>query len=162
MTNTRITSVEALAGHVGREINVGRWVLVTQEMVTAFAHATGDHYFIHTDPEAAKASKFGGTVAHGFFTLSMLAGFLVDDLPGVQLDLPEGTNLNYGLNRVRFIAPVPVGSRIRVRSVLKEASYHAQGHYAQIVREQTVEIEGAERPALIAETVTRRYFKPAN
>jgi len=158
MNSTRIESIDALARHIGQEINLGAWVTVTQTMVNAFAEATGDRYFIHVDPERARASKFGGTVAHGFFTLSMLAGFLVDDLSGLQVDLPEGTNLNYGLNKVRFIAPVPVGSRIRVRAVLKDASYDATGNYVQIVREQTVEIEGAARPALVAETVTRRYF----
>lgn len=162
MNTERIESVEALHAHIGREVNLGKWVVVTQDMVTMFAEATGDRYFIHVDPERAAKSVFGRTVAHGFFTLSMLAGFLVEDMDGLVVELPPGTNLNYGLNRVRFIAPVPVGSRIRVRIVLKDVSWDEAHTYVQIVREQTVEIDGADRPALVAETVTRRYFQAAN
>jgi acyl dehydratase len=159
MDQVEVTSIAQLKKYLGREINIGKWVTVTQQMLDRFAEATGDHYFIHVDPERAKTSLFGQTVAHGFLTLSMLAGFLVEDLDGIKLNLPPGTNVNYGLNKVRFIAPVPTGSRIRLRSKLKEVDEDPAGTWIQIVREQTVEIEGSVRPAMVAEVVARRYFQ---
>lgn len=158
MERITITSVAQLREYVGKEINLGRWIEVTQQMVDAFAEATGDRYFIHTDPQRARKSLFQGTVAHGYFTLSMLAGFLVEDLDGLQIDLPVGTNVNYGLNKARFVSPVPVGRRIRVRIRLKAVEEDLDAKWVQLVREQTVEIDGMPRPALVAETVSRRYF----
>ena len=158
MERVEITSVAQLREYVGKEINVGPWIEVTQQMVDAFAEATGDRYFIHTDPERASKSLFQGTVAHGYFTLSMLAGFLVENLEGLQLDLPPGTNVNYGMNKARFVSPVPVGRKIRVRIKLKAIEEDPDAKWLQIAREQSVEIDGMSKPALVAETVSRRYF----
>ncbi|WP_425148526.1 MaoC family dehydratase [Deinococcus sp.] len=127
---------------------------VTQERVNAFADATGDRQFIHIDPERAAQTPFGGTIAHGFLTLSLLAGELAN--AGGSLHL-EGAKMlvNYGLNRVRFIAPVRVGSRIRNRAVLQSAEQGAG--FLQLTLLNTIEIEGQDKPAATAETVVRVY-----
>lgn len=116
-----------------------------------FAEATGDHQWIHVDPERARAGPFGGTIAHGYLTLSLLPMLLqgMVRLPGVAL------TVNYGLNRVRFVSPVPVGSRVRATPVLQALTEVEGG--MQMVLEVTVEIEGREKPACVAETVTRLY-----
>ncbi len=158
MDKIEITSIEQLKGYIGQEIAVSPWVLVTQEMVDKFADATGDHQFIHVDPERAKQTMFGGTVAHGFFTLSMLAGFLREQESGLRLKLPVRVSVNYGLNRVRFPAPVPVGKRIRNHTRLLAIEEDAKGGWVQITREQTVEIEGSNKPGLVAEWLGRFYF----
>jgi acyl dehydratase len=153
-----VTSVEQLKQYIGQEIGVGQWVLVTQDMVDKFADATGDHQFIHVDPDRARQTMFGGTIAHGFFTLSMLAGFLNQDRQGLTINLGGRVNVNYGLNRVRFITPVPVGKRIRNHARLVSVEQDPNGRFVQVVAEQTVEIEGVDRPAMVAETITRTYF----
>src|SRR5437588_12439841 len=144
---------------VGQETRVGDWHVVTQEEVNAFADATGDHQFIHVDPERARQTPFGGTIAHGYFTLSMLAGFLSQNMHGMKMRMPGAKmGVNYGLNRVRFTAPVPVGKRIRVRRKLVAVEEDLNKRWVQLTTENTVEVEGSDRPAMVAETVGRTYF----
>ena len=144
-----------LQAHIGQQVALSEWLPITQERVNAFAEATGDHQFIHLDPERAAQTPFGGPIAHGFLTLSLLAGELAKAGGGLKL---EGTQMmvNYGLNRVRFIAPVRVGSRIRNRAVLQSVEEGAG--YVQLTLLNTVEIEGQDKPAMSAETVTRAYL----
>jgi|ERR1035437_6675936 acyl dehydratase len=143
--------MDELADLVGSELGVSDWQVVTQDQVNLFADATGDHQWIHVDPERARSGPFGQTIAHGFLTLALLPALLHD------LALVDGYRLavNYGLNRVRFPAPVPVGARIRARAILKAAEAVAGG--TQVVLESTVEVEGQDKPGCVAETVTRYY-----
>jgi acyl dehydratase len=143
--------MDELADLVGSELGVSDWQVVTQDQVNLFADATGDHQWIHVDPERARSGPFGQTIAHGFLTLALLPALLHD------LALVDGYRLavNYGLNRVRFPAPVPVGARIRARAILKVAEAVAGG--TQVVLESTVEVEGQDKPGCVAETVTRYY-----
>jgi acyl dehydratase len=157
MTETTITTVEQLRGLVGQETRVGEWHLVTQEEINQFADATGDHQWIHVDPERARNGPFGGTIAHGFWTLSA-APFIMRDGEGVQIRLPSRMGVNYGLNRVRFISPVHVGKRIRARAKLVSVD-EVQPKVIQQVSEITVEIEGETKPAMVAESVTRAYLE---
>ena len=134
---------------VGTSLGVGEWLLVDQARIDQFAEATGDHQWIHVDTERAAVAMPGGkTIAHGFLTLSLL--------PHLARSVAQVKNrsraLNYGLNRVRFTNPVPVGSRIRARQLLK-ASEPVEGG-RRLVFETTVEIEGQDRPALVAETIS--------
>jgi len=157
-TTTTITSVEQLKALVGQETRVGDWHLVTQEEVNQFADATGDHQWIHVDPERAKNGPFGGTIAHGFWTLSA-APFIMRGGQGIQMRLPSRMGVNYGLNRVRFISPVHVGKRIRGRAKLVSVD-EVQPNVIQQVSEITVEIEGETKPAMVAEQITRSYLEP--
>jgi acyl dehydratase len=160
MTETRdttITSVEQLKQFVGQELRVGDWFEVTQEQVNAFADATGDHQWIHVDVERAKNGPFGGTIAHGLFTLSI--GFkLFQNSTGPSVRLPSRMGINYGYNRIRFPSPVPVGKRIRGRSKLLSVE-EVQPGVIQQVQEVTVEVEGSSKPAMVAEQVTRTYLQ---
>ena len=158
MDNTEVTSIDQLKGYIGQEIAVSPWLLVTQEMVDRFADATGDHQFIHVDPERAKQTLFGGTVAHGFFTLSMLAGFLRQQESGLRLNLPVRVSVNYGLNRVRFPAPVRAGARIRGLGQVMAATALAEGA-VQVTIRITVQIEGSDKPACVADTISRLHFE---
>ena len=145
--------LENLQGLVGSEIGVSDWMEITQERVDAFADATDDHQFIHVDPEKAKSTPFGGTIAHGYLTLS-----LVVPLAG-QVEMAVGDPkmaINYGLDRLRYPAPVPVGSRIRARVAVDGVSEVPGG--LQVNRTVTIEIEGSEKPALVAETIVRLYY----
>jgi acyl dehydratase len=155
---TTITSVEELKQHVGKETRVGDWHTVTQEEINAFADATGDHQWIHVDPERAKAGPFGGTIAHGFWTLST-APFIMRSGEGVQIRLASRMGVNYGLNRVRFINPVHIGKRIRARAKLLSVD-EVQPNVIQQVSEITVEIEGETKPAMVAESISRAYLEP--
>lgn len=147
-----INSLQELAALVGQEVGVSDWVEITQERVNTFGAATNDQQWIHTDPERARAeSPFGGTVAHGFLTLSLLPGLLQDAVH--MSDMRMG--LNYGLNKVRFPAPVPVGSRVRGRVLLRSLTPIEGG--AQLEWEITVECEGGTKPACVAEFLMRRY-----
>lgn len=151
-----VTTVAELKDLVGQELGIGDWVEITQDRVNQFADATGDHQYIHVDPERAKETFFGGTVAHGYLTLSLLP-LLGSTRKGVKISLGGKMGVNYGVNRVRFPAPVRVGKRIRVRTKL--LSVEEIGDRAvQMVNQQTVEIEGEEKPACVAETVGRTYF----
>ena len=159
-----VTTIEGLKSLIGEEISVGSWVQVTQEQVNAFADVTGDHQYIHVDPERARQTMFGGTVAHGYLTLSMLP-LLGREREGVKIDLGGRMAVNYGLNRVRFPNPVPVGKRVRVRSKLLGVEEINPGkgpdgnpEAVQLVYQQTVDVEGAEKPGMVAETVSRIYF----
>src|SRR5258706_9290685 len=141
-----------LAACVGQEVAVSDWLTITQAQVDLFAEATGDHQWIHVDPEKAKTGPFGGPIAHGFLTLSLLPKFFESALEIVQSRL----GVNYGLNKVRFTAPVPVGSRLRARMKLLscEAIENSGVQMAWLV---TVEREGSDKPVCIAESLTRRY-----
>lgn len=138
---------------VDTEVGVTDWLEITQERVDAFAEATEDHQWIHVDVEKAGRGPFGGTIAHGFLTLSLLPHFAAQ----IELDVGEPKMaINYGLEKVRFPAPVPVGSRIRARSRLVGVTEVTGG--IQVNRFVTVEVEGSEKPAMVAETVARFYY----
>jgi acyl dehydratase len=145
------STFDALAARVGQEIGVSAWTTIDQPMIDAFGKLTGDQHFIHVDPVRAAATPLGGTIAHGFLTLSLLSNMAYQVCPTI-----EGVRfpLNYGFNRLRFVAPVPVGSRVRAHFVLKtiEAIDATQ---RQLVYEVSVEIEGKPKPALVAEWLTR-------
>jgi acyl dehydratase len=145
------TTWEALTARVGTEIGTSEWITISQPMIDAFADLTGDHYFIHIDPQRTAVLPFKGTIAHGFLTLSLLSMMSYQVCPRI-----EGTRypLNYGFNRLRFVAPVPVGSRVRGRFVLRSADTIGSDQ-RQAVYEVTVEIEGGTKPALVAEWLTR-------
>jgi|SRR5579864_2810442 len=153
---TVITSVEQLKEYIGKETRVGDWHTVSQEEINAFADATGDHQWIHVDIERAKNGPFGGTIAHGFWTLSA-APFTLRGGQGIQVRLPSRMGINYGLNRVRFINPVHVGKRIRGHSKLVSVE-EVQPGIIQQINEITVEIEGEQKPAMVAEQITRTYL----
>lgn len=144
---------------VGNDEGTGDWFEVTQNQIDQFAEVTHDHQFIHVDPEAAKATPFGTTIAHGFLTLSMLthlakgASSAPED-PARYEGLLMG--INYGFNRVRFVSPVKVGSRIRARAVT--VSVELKGSAIETARSFTVEIDGEDKPALVAEWVTRVIY----
>lgn len=141
-----------LATCVGQEIAVSDWITITQQQVNTFADATGDHQWIHVDAEKAKAGPFGGTIAHGFLTLSLLPRFLESSV--VINDVRMG--INYGLNKVRFVNPVLVGSRLRARMSLA-ASENIENNGKQMVWDITIEIEGKDKPACVAQAVIRSY-----
>ncbi len=146
-------TVSELEKLVGQELGTSEWVTVDQEKINLFAEVTGDQQWIHVDIERAAQGPFGGTIAHGYLTLS-----LVPALSATAYSI-EGTRMavNYGLNRVRFPAPLPAGSRVRGVFTLKE--YTAlPDNGAQLVIEATIEREGGDRPVCVAETVSRRYF----
>ena len=136
-----------VADLIGTELGVSRWFEIDQARIDAFAEITEDRQFIHVDPEAAKATPFGGTIAHGFLTLSLASAMTYDAVPPL-----EGVvmGVNYGFDKLRFLAPVPVGSRIRGRFRLLSAEDKGNGRWL-LKHELTVEIEGSEKPALIAE-----------
>jgi len=142
-----------MANHVGEELGVSDWMVVTQEMIDKFADATGDHQWIHVDRERAAKGPFGGTIAHGFLTLSLTVALT----QGIELDMGEPKMaINYGLDKVRFTAPVPVGSRIRARVELMDVAEKGGG--IQVKRKVTIEREGEERPAMVAETLSLYYY----
>ena len=136
-----------LAGLIGQEIGVSDWIEVGQDRIDAFADATEDHQFIHVDPEAAAQTPFGGTIAHGFLTLSLLSRMTFDATPPL-----EGVvmGINYGFDKVRFLQPVRAGSKVRGRFRLMSAEDKGGGRWL-LKHEVTVEIEGGDKPALIAE-----------
>jgi acyl dehydratase len=141
-----------LAAHVGEEIAVSDWLAITQEQVNLFAQATGDHQWIHVDVERAKRGPFGAPIAHGFLTLSLLPRLVESSLEVRQARM----GVNYGLNKVRFTAPVPVGSRVRARVTLLLADAIDHGGY-QFTWNVVIELEGSAKPACVAESINRRY-----
>jgi acyl dehydratase len=141
-----------LAQHVGEEVAVSDWLTVTQEQVNLFAEATGDHQWIHVDVERAKKGPFGAPIAHGFLTLSLLPKLVESALDVRQSRM----GVNYGLNKVRFTAPVPVGRRVRSRSKLLAADAIDNGGF-QFTWQVTIELEGSSKPACVAESINRRY-----
>ena len=144
--------VGALNSRVGEEVGVGEWFEVTQDRVNAFADATLDHQWIHQAGPQADAGPFGGPIAHGFLTLSLLS-HLKAGIPALTQD--GRLVVNYGLDRVRFISPVRVGSRIRARGVLSAVEPIAGGIQVKVTF--TIELEGTERPAAVVESLTRLY-----
>ncbi|HEX8084098.1 MAG TPA: MaoC family dehydratase [Solirubrobacteraceae bacterium] len=146
-----VNGIEELRGRVGEELGVSEWHEVTQEKVDAFAEVTGDDQWIHIDPERAKETPFGGTIAHGYYTLSLAPRFSYDlfRLEGVAF------GLNYGLNKVRFPAPMPVGDRVRMRMELQSVDDIPGG--AQITMKLTFERAGGDKPVCVAESLSRVY-----
>jgi len=152
-----VSTVADLKELIGQEIGVSEWLEITQERVNLFADATGDHQFIHVEPERASQTFFGGTVAHGYLTLALIPYLGGMRQAGVKLSLGGKMGVNYGLNRVRFISPVRVGKRVRMRTILL-AVEEIGDRAVQITSQQTIEVEGEQKPACIAETLSRTYF----
>jgi acyl dehydratase len=148
---TTITGIEGLKEAEGKTLGTSEWHEVTQEDIDAFADVTGDHQWIHVDPERAKDTPFGGTIAHGYYTLSLAPRFTEQVL---ALD-GFAFAINYGLNRVRFPAPLPVGSRVRMTAKLTKLEDVPGG--AQMTLELTFERDGGEKPVCVAETLARVY-----
>jgi acyl dehydratase len=145
--------LDQLKSLVGREAGISDWLTIDQHMIDAFARVSGDHQWIHTDPERAKTeSRFGRTIAHGFLTLSLLSRLSHES---IEVTGDFRMRINYGLNRVRFPAPVTEGSRIRARFTVQSVEDIEGGH--QMVWLVTVEVEGSAKPALAAEWVIRYY-----
>lgn len=147
-TFEKISDLQSL---VGQELGVSEWITITQEQVNKFADATGDHQWIHVDPERAKAGPFGAPIAHGFLTLSLLPEMTASAFKVTQARM----GVNYGLNKVRFPSPVPVGSRVRGHFKLIE--YVPLEGGAQMTVECTMEREGSDKPVCVAESLARRY-----
>ena len=141
-----------LAACAGQEVAVSDWHTISQTQIDQFAEATGDHQWIHVDPERAKAGPFGTPIAHGFLTLSLLPRLLESCLAITH----SGMGINYGLNRVRFVSPVPVNSRLRGRFVLHTAEPIDNGGM-QMTWSATIEREGSDKPVCVAEFLARRY-----
>lgn len=148
---TVVHGAEGLKALAGQHVGHSAWMEVTQDRVDRFADATGDHQWIHVDPDRAAAGPFGGTIAHGFLTLSLIPRVLpqVLDVRGFSL------GVNYGLDRVRFPAPVPVGSRVRAGVVVEDVSEVGGG--VQTTLTVTFEVEGSEKPACVARFLERRF-----
>lgn len=147
-------SVDALKTLIGSEVGISSWVLIDQAKIDTFADVTGDHQFIHVDPERAADTPFGGTIAHGFLTLSLLSAMALEAQPkiaGVQM------GINYGFDKVRFLAPVKAGTRLRGRFTLA-ALKQPRPTELDITWASTVEIEGEKRPALAADWLNRFYL----
>ena len=146
---TVVDTLDDLASLVGQPLEPSTWVEVDQQRIDAFAGATGDHQWIHTDPARAKDGPFGGTIAHGYLTLSLLIPMWTE-----ILDVREvTTKVNYGLNKVRFPAPVPAGSKLRATATLTAVDPVPGG--AQLTADITIEIEGAAKPACVAQLLFR-------
>ncbi|MFF6778240.1 MaoC family dehydratase [Streptomyces sp. NPDC012637] len=153
MAEPRIfTSADELRAGVGEQLGHSEWLEIEQKRIDQFAEATGDHQWIHVDPERAAAGPFGRTIAHGYLTLSLLPTLVP------QIMRVEGMKmgLNYGTNKVRFPAPAPVGSRLRATAVLTEVTEAGGG--VQVTATVTVEREGGDKPVCVAESVSRYYF----
>ena len=146
-----VNGIDELKSKIGEELGVSEWHDVTQEKIDAFAEVTGDDQWIHIDPERAKETPFGGTIAHGYYTLSLAPRFSYDlfRLEGVAF------GLNYGLNKVRFPAPMPVGDRVRMRMELQSVEDIPGG--AQITMKLTFERDGGDKPVCVAESLSRVY-----
>lgn len=145
-------TLQELAALVGQAVSTSDWVLVTQENINQFAQATGDHQWIHVDVERAKAGPFGAPIAHGFLTLSLIPTFFASAVHIAQVRM----GVNYGLNRVRFMGPVPVNSRLRASIKLLQAEPIDNGGM-QFTWEVTTEREGVAKPVCIAESISRLY-----
>jgi len=146
-----LSGIDEVRAHVGQELGVSDWHEVTQEAINQFADVTGDHQWIHVDVERAKETPFGGTIAHGYYTLALAPMF------SYELFTFEGFAfaLNYGVNKVRFPAPLPVGSKVRMRAELSDVQDIPGG--IQVLTTLTFEREGGEKPVCVAETLMRAY-----
>ena len=145
-------TLKELAACAGQTVATSDWIPITQEQVNQFAEATGDHQWIHVDVEKARKGPFGGPIAHGFLTLSLLPRFFESSIAVTE----SAMGVNYGLNKVRFIAPVPVGSRLRARMKLL-ACEPIDNDGMQMTWGVTIEREGVDKPVCIAESLSRRY-----
>jgi acyl dehydratase len=152
-----IRTLDELKAMVGQEIGVSSWIDVDQSRIDVFADVTIDHQFIHVDPEKAKMTPFGGTIAHGFLTLSLLSAMVYEAGPRLK---GVAMGVNYGFDKIRFLSPVRAGSRVRGKFTLMELSEDRPGEvtYKQAA---SVEIEGSDKPALIAEWIGRVYMEPS-
>ncbi|WP_290128020.1 MaoC family dehydratase [Aliihoeflea aestuarii] len=148
-------AIDQLVANVGNEVGISPWRIVTQQMIDMFADSIDDHQFIHVDPERAATTPFGGTIAHGFLTLSLLSAFSYEAMPPLA-DVEMG--VNYGFERVRFVTPVKTGARVRGRFVLADVNVRPSG-WVQIATDVTVEIEGSVKPALTARWLTLAVLK---
>jgi acyl dehydratase len=152
MAQTKLEGVDGVLAAVGQNLGHSEWVTITQERVNLFAEATDDHQWIHVDPERAeRESPFGGPIAHGYLTLSLVTPLVgqIIDATGFRM------GVNYGAEKIRFPAPVPVGSRVRASATLDEATPFEGG--VQMNLKVTIEVEGQEKPALVASILFRRY-----
>jgi acyl dehydratase len=152
MAQTTVDGVEGVQGLVGQHLGYSDWRTITQEQVNQFAEATGDHQWIHVDPErAAKESPFGGPIAHGYLTISLLPSLMPEivEITGFRM------GVNYGTEKVRFPSPVPVGSRVRAGATLGAATPFEGGIAMHL--DVTIEVEGASKPSMVATVVYRRY-----
>ncbi|NLP64859.1 MaoC family dehydratase [Paraburkholderia sacchari] len=145
-------SADEIVEAVGKDLGVTAWLEMEQGRVTEFAGATNDHQWIHVDPERAAEGPFGGCIAHGYLTLSLAGSYFLSQLVDVRMRM----GINYGCDRVRFPAAVPVGARVRARGEITRAERFDGGVQATI--RVTIEIEGNERPACVADTISRYYF----
>ncbi len=145
-------TLDDLAACVGQEVAVSDWLSISQAQVNLFAEATGDHQWIHVDPARAKVGPFGGTIAHGFLTLSLLPQFFESALKVTETRM----GVNYGLNKVRFMSPVLVGSRLRARLTLV-ACEPIDNQGKQMTWDVTIEREGADKPVCVAQSLSRSY-----
>lgn len=150
---TTFNNAAALEQAVGQSLGATEWITIDQQRVDTFAEATGDHQWIHVDPEKAKTGPFGGTIAHGYLTLSLVNYFLPQLMQVENLQM----GVNYGCDRVRFPAPVKVGARIRGAGEVTQVERLANGAVQVVVR-VTVEVEGSERPGCVVDTISRYTF----
>lgn len=147
-----VRNAENIRALVGEEIGTSSWVEITQDQIDGFANLTGDNQWIHTDPERAASGPFGTTIAHGYLTLSLLIPLLEE----VLVVENRASSINYGLDKVRFPAPLPSGSRVRMSATLAEATDIDSG--VQVKIDCTFEVDGQERPACVARAVLRHHF----
>jgi acyl dehydratase len=149
--STTVTGIEEIKSLAGQDLGTSDWLEIPQSRIDAFADAAGDHQWIHTDPERAKDGPFGGTIAHGYLTLALLipAWSEILEIKGISM------SVNYGLNKVRFPAPVPSGSRVRVAATLREVE-EVRGGVETLV-DMTVHCENVDKPVCVAEAVYRYY-----
>jgi acyl dehydratase len=149
-------SLSDISSIVDTEIGVSDWILVDQTMINAFADATDDHQFIHVDPERAKETNFGGTIAHGFLTLSLLSAMNFNCVPKIR---EQTMGVNYGFDKIRFMSPVKAGARVRGRFRLAEARLRGAG-MMMLTYDVSIEIENERKPALAAAWITISQFDP--
>lgn len=141
---------------VGTEVGISDWITVTQNTINGFADATNDHQFIHTDPVRAAETPFGGTIAHGFLSLSLLSAMNYNCLPRIR---EQTMGINYGFDKVRFVTPVKSGAKVRGRFTMAEARFRGAG-MLMVTYEVTVDVEGERKPALTATWLTIIQFDP--
>lgn len=157
MSEAAATAFEKISERIGSEEGVGEWFEITQDMINEFADLTHDHQFIHVDESAAQSVGFPTTIAHGFLTLSMLTHLAASIPLDPELFKGVAMGMNYGFDKVRFVAPVPNGSNVRCRSELKAADRKGEDAI-HLTRTYTMEIEGSEKPALVADWIVRLVF----
>jgi acyl dehydratase len=150
---SQVLTIRSLESRVGEEVAVSPWLEIAQKRIDTFAEAVGDFQWIHVDARRAAASPFGATIAHGFLTLSILSHLSEQTFSFAERRM----GINYGLNRVRFTSPVPVGSRVRARFTLQKYE-PIEGNGVQVTWSTVVEIDGKDKPALVAEWIGRHYY----